>query len=110
MEPVVAFLEGQGLSVRQVAAVVTEHPPVLSYSIPDRLSPLMSYLDTVGVQDVPKVCPLFLCRMIPLLILPSLLFTFGRDVLESESFIRMIWSNQSAIVGVELMQVSHACR
>lgn len=55
MEPVVAFLEGQGLSVRQVAAVVTEHPPVLSYSIPDRLSPLMTYLDTVGVQDVPKV-------------------------------------------------------
>lgn len=53
MEPVVAFLEVQGLSTQQISAVVTEHPPVLSYSIPDRLQPLMQYLAGVGVQDVP---------------------------------------------------------
>lgn len=55
MEPVVTFLEGQGLSTQQISAVVTEHPPVLSYSIPDRLQPLLQYLNSVGVQDIPGV-------------------------------------------------------
>jgi hypothetical protein len=55
MEPVVAFLELQGLSTKQISLVVTEHPPVLSYSIDDRLRPLLEYLNTVGVPDVPGV-------------------------------------------------------
>jgi hypothetical protein len=55
MEPVVGYLESQGLSTKQISVVVAEHPPVLSYSIPDRLQPLLQYLASVGVQDVPEV-------------------------------------------------------
>lgn len=55
MEPVVAFLEVQGLTTQQISSVVTEHPPVLSYSIPERLQPLLQYLNSVSVQDVPAV-------------------------------------------------------
>lgn len=64
MEPVVSFLQVSGLSIQQVSAVVTEHPPVLSYSIPDRLQPLMQYLNSVGVQDVPGVCSVLCWKML----------------------------------------------
>lgn len=55
MEPVVAFLRGQGLTDKQVASVIVDHPPTLSYSIPDRLQPFVDCLTDVGVNDVARV-------------------------------------------------------
>ncbi|KAF8058891.1 MTERF6 [Scenedesmus sp. PABB004] len=52
MQPVVAFLQGQGLSQQQIVAVVTAHPPVLSYDVAGRLAPFFDFLASVGVSDV----------------------------------------------------------
>lgn len=52
MQPVVEFLSSHGLSQQQVVQVVTAHPPVLSYSVPGRLSPFWDYLAGLGVTDV----------------------------------------------------------
>eukprot|EP00892_Ulva_mutabilis_P012814 jgi/Ulvmu1/9905/UM057_0062.1 len=55
MEPAVAFLRGQGLTDKQVASVIIDHPPTLSYSIPDRLQPFVDCLNVVGIDDVAQV-------------------------------------------------------
>lgn len=34
--------------------VISGHPPVLSYSVPERLEPFWDYLTSIGVQDVAK--------------------------------------------------------
>jgi hypothetical protein len=53
MAPVIDFLTARGLKPQDVVAVVTGHPPVLSYSVPDRLAPFWDYLaGEVGVPDV----------------------------------------------------------
>jgi hypothetical protein len=53
MAPVVDYLKGQGLTTPQVVAVVTGHPPVLSYSVPGRLQPFWEYMaGEVGLPDV----------------------------------------------------------
>ncbi|GIL79021.1 hypothetical protein Vretimale_70 [Volvox reticuliferus] len=52
MRPVVDFLLSRGVSVGDVAKVIGGHPPVLSYSVPERLEPFWDYLSSIGVQDV----------------------------------------------------------
>jgi hypothetical protein len=34
------------------AQVITAHPPVLSYSVPERLQPFWEYMASIGVPDV----------------------------------------------------------
>lgn len=55
MTPVVAFLKDQGLTDKQIASVIVQHPPTLSYSIPDRLQPFVDCLEGVGVKDIARV-------------------------------------------------------
>ncbi|KIY95288.1 hypothetical protein MNEG_12675 [Monoraphidium neglectum] len=56
MAPVVEYLKSRGLSTPEVVAVVAGHPPVLSYSVEERLAPFWDYMqDTVGLQDVGAV-------------------------------------------------------
>ncbi|KXZ51865.1 hypothetical protein GPECTOR_11g301 [Gonium pectorale] len=52
MKPVVDFLLAKGMSVGDVTKVISGHPPVLSYSVSDRLEPFWSYLASIGVPDV----------------------------------------------------------
>ncbi|EFJ42454.1 hypothetical protein VOLCADRAFT_97478 [Volvox carteri f. nagariensis] len=52
MRPVVDFLLSRGVSVGEIAKVISGHPPVLSYSVPDRLEPFWDYLTSVGVANV----------------------------------------------------------
>lgn len=51
MQPVCQFLQSQGLSEQQIVEVVTQHPPVLSYSIENRLQPFMAFLKEIGIAD-----------------------------------------------------------
>ncbi|KAL0021386.1 hypothetical protein WJX77_010953 [Trebouxia sp. C0004] len=51
MQPVCKFLQSQGLSQEQVVQVIMQHPPVLSYSIENRLQPFMSFLRDVGIVE-----------------------------------------------------------
>eukprot|EP00877_Chromochloris_zofingiensis_P002313 jgi/Chrzof1/12082/Cz06g20210.t1 len=67
MQPVVDFFTSKGLSTSDVVAVVSAHPPVLCYSVEERLAPFWDYMQHIGVQDVAAV----VCRR------PSLL---GLDV------------------------------
>lgn len=51
MMPVVEFLVSKGLRTQDVVAVITGHPPVLSYRVGERLEPFWAYMqETVGVQ------------------------------------------------------------
>ncbi|GBF93680.1 hydroxypyruvate reductase [Raphidocelis subcapitata] len=53
MAPVIDFLTARGLTKSDVVAVVTGHPPVLSYSVPGRLEPFWEFMGaTVGLPDV----------------------------------------------------------
>lgn len=82
MEPVVEFLRGQSLTDKQIAAIVVEHPPTLSYSIPDRLQPFVDCLAGVGVDDIARVC---CCgRMQPTVVVPCSR-PFIRNVLTASS-------------------------
>ena len=78
MRPVCHFLQSQGLSEQEVVEVcihnivlygmpfcpsttgestlqvVSEHPPVLSYSVDNRLQPFMSYLKEIGIAEPAK--------------------------------------------------------
>ena len=51
MKPVVEFLQAQGVQNKSIVAVLVEHPPILSYSVPDRLQPFVEYLRSVGIED-----------------------------------------------------------
>lgn len=55
MEPVIAFLKDQGLTDKQVASVIVEHPPTLSYSVSDRLQPFADCLTGVGIENIARV-------------------------------------------------------
>jgi hypothetical protein len=50
MKPVVDFLSQQGLSSADIQKVVTNHPPVLCYSVPQRLGPFFEYLTSIGIE------------------------------------------------------------
>eukprot|EP00879_Flechtneria_rotunda_P011513 GHRR01012026.1.p1 GENE.GHRR01012026.1~~GHRR01012026.1.p1 ORF type:complete len:160 (+),score=40.37 GHRR01012026.1:413-892(+) len=52
MQPVVDYLQSQGLSTQQVVQVITAHPPVLCYNVTERLKPFWAYLASIGVADV----------------------------------------------------------
>lgn len=52
MRPVVEFLLAKGVSVGDVVKVIAAHPPVLSYSVSERLEPFWSYMTEIGVTDV----------------------------------------------------------
>lgn len=53
MQPVVDYLKSKGLRTNEVVAVITGHPPVLSYSVEGRVAPFWEYMQgTVGLQDV----------------------------------------------------------
>lgn len=52
MRPVVEFMRMHGVSVADVPKVISAHPPVLSYSVPERLEPFWAYLSEIGVVDV----------------------------------------------------------
>jgi hypothetical protein len=52
MLPVVEFLRSQGLENTQVVQVIAAHPPVLCYSVSERLAPFWEYLTSIGVEDV----------------------------------------------------------
>lgn len=80
MQPVCQFFKNQGLSEQEVVEVcrsakhvllvsaftvaipsescilqvVSEHPPVLSYSIDNRLQPFMAYLQEIGIAEPAK--------------------------------------------------------
>lgn len=56
MEPVVEFLIAIGFTHKQVAATIVEHPPILSYSVTDRLQPFVDCLADVGIDDAARVC------------------------------------------------------
>lgn len=45
LKPLLAFLQGEaGMSQEQVAKIISAHPALLSYSVPDRLQPFFAYL------------------------------------------------------------------
>jgi len=51
MQPVVDYLKSKGLRTNEVVAVITGHPPVLSYSVEARVAPFWEYMQgTVGLQ------------------------------------------------------------
>ncbi|PNH11459.1 hypothetical protein TSOC_001684 [Tetrabaena socialis] len=52
IKPVVDFLLARGVSVGDVAKTISGHPPVLSYSVPDRLEPFWDYLASLGITNV----------------------------------------------------------
>ncbi|KAG2423385.1 hypothetical protein HXX76_015351 [Chlamydomonas incerta] len=52
MKPVIDFLLERGVSVGDVVKIVSGHPPVLSYSVPDRLGPFWDYMTSIGVANV----------------------------------------------------------
>ncbi|KAG2490606.1 hypothetical protein HYH03_010998 [Edaphochlamys debaryana] len=52
IRPVVEFLRNKGMGVGDVPKVISGHPPVISYSVPDRLEPFWEYLSSIGVPDV----------------------------------------------------------
>ncbi|KAG2434524.1 hypothetical protein HYH02_012191 [Chlamydomonas schloesseri] len=52
MRPVIDFLIEKGVGVGDVVKIVSGHPPVLSYSVPDRLAPFWDYMASIGVADV----------------------------------------------------------
>ncbi|PNW72907.1 hypothetical protein CHLRE_14g611200v5 [Chlamydomonas reinhardtii] len=52
MKPVIDFLLEKGVSVGDVVKIVSGHPPVLSYSVSDRLGPFWDYMTSIGVADV----------------------------------------------------------
>ncbi|MEW5302561.1 MAG: hypothetical protein WDW38_002292 [Sanguina aurantia] len=54
MRPVVDYLTDM-TSVSDVIKIVSRHPPVLSYSVPDRLQPFFEYMKSIGVTDVGAV-------------------------------------------------------
>ncbi|KAL3159632.1 hypothetical protein ABBQ38_010042 [Trebouxia sp. C0009 RCD-2024] len=54
MQPVCHFLQSQGLSEQEVVEVVSKHPPVLSYSVDNRLQPFMSYMKEIGIAEPAK--------------------------------------------------------
>ncbi|KAK9811923.1 hypothetical protein WJX72_012502 [[Myrmecia] bisecta] len=51
LKPVVEFLQSQGLSKSEVIRVISEHPPVLSYSVQERLQPFCEYLSSIGIPS-----------------------------------------------------------
>ncbi|GMH45525.1 hypothetical protein BSKO_13482 [Bryopsis sp. KO-2023] len=51
MKPLVAFLKGYDMSNEEVARVITMHPPILCYSIEERIEPLVTYLKGVGLKE-----------------------------------------------------------
>ena len=44
-------MQGLGLSAENVAAVVTAHPPVLTYGVEGRLRPLVDFLAARGLPS-----------------------------------------------------------
>ena len=50
MRPVVEFLRSQGASPGTLRTVITDHPPVLCYSVEQRLAPFFEYLASVGMN------------------------------------------------------------
>lgn len=56
MVPVVEYLRSQGLQAQDILIVVSEHPPVLSYPVEQRLAPFFEYLRSVGFDNPSEVC------------------------------------------------------
>jgi hypothetical protein len=56
MVPVVDYLRSQGLQAQDILSVVSAHPPVLSYTVEQRLAPLFEYLRSVGFDNPSEVC------------------------------------------------------
>ncbi len=52
LRPVVEYLLGLGLDQSTVAGIVRRHPPVLCYSVEDRLRPFVEFL--VGEMQLPQ--------------------------------------------------------
>ncbi|KAJ9530403.1 hypothetical protein QJQ45_000769 [Haematococcus lacustris] len=52
MQPVVDFLLSVHVSKGDMLKIISAHPPVLSYSVPQRLQPFVEYLQELGIQDV----------------------------------------------------------
>ncbi|KAI7837725.1 hypothetical protein COHA_008447 [Chlorella ohadii] len=45
LKPLLAFLQGEaGMSQEQIVKIISAHPALLSYSVPDRLQPFFAYL------------------------------------------------------------------
>ena len=61
MRPVVDFLRAQGMQDSQIVRVLVEHPPILSYSVEDRLQPFFDYLQSVGISAPGDVRPAACC-------------------------------------------------
>lgn len=55
IKPVVGFFTSLGLSYTQVRQVILLHPPVISYSVTERLAPFLESLETMGLPDPIKV-------------------------------------------------------
>lgn len=55
MKPVVEFLLEKGISVGDVKKCISAHPPILCYSVEERLKPLIEYLEGNGVKNVAQV-------------------------------------------------------
>eukprot|EP01023_Acetabularia_acetabulum_P030756 TRINITY_DN2895_c0_g1_i1.p2 TRINITY_DN2895_c0_g1~~TRINITY_DN2895_c0_g1_i1.p2 ORF type:complete len:213 (+),score=25.39 TRINITY_DN2895_c0_g1_i1:173-811(+) len=51
MIPVLSYLQEIGLQPSQIAKVIRKHPPVLSYSVSDRIKPFFEYLNELGVEN-----------------------------------------------------------
>ncbi|GFH14903.1 uncharacterized protein HaLaN_11040 [Haematococcus lacustris] len=50
MNPNSLFLDSA--TRKRNASIISAHPPVLSYSVPQRLQPFVEYLQELGIQDV----------------------------------------------------------
>lgn len=51
MDPVISFLQEQGLTGSQLVAAISAHPPVLCYDVEARLRPFFDYLRSIGVES-----------------------------------------------------------
>ncbi len=43
-----------GLTIRVMTQVISEHPPVLCYSLEERLKPFFDYLEEIGIEQPGK--------------------------------------------------------
>ncbi|CAG9463889.1 unnamed protein product [Pedinophyceae sp. YPF-701] len=55
IRPVVEYLRTLGLDEEEVCSVILEHPPVLCYSVEERLKPLVDFLAGIDIEDPGRV-------------------------------------------------------